>query len=270
MNLKKKAVTIIEESDSNKKTGGIFNYGISVLICVNVICAFLESFKTAAALLNLPFLIIDSVSVFIFSAEFLLRVWTADLKYPYSPHPRLQYIFSFMALIDICAIIPFYLLVNLDLRFLRILRLFRMMRIFKLSRHVKAMNTIGRVLKNEWSKILSTLVIIALLLLFAASAMYYCENPVQPDKFENIAATLWWAIATLTTVGYGDIYPVTVIGKVIGGIISILGVGLVALPSGIISSGFIVETNRLKKADRRKHRVHRSGIRQRKKSAHQH
>jgi voltage-gated potassium channel len=191
-------------------------------------------------------------SIVIFTVEYLLRVWTAPLKFPNSNIPCLRYIVSFMAVIDLCAILPFYLpfVINVDLRFMRILRLFRLLRILKLNRYNNSLDLIGRVFKNEKEKILMTIFITILMLLLASSAMYYIENAVQPDKFPNILATLWWAVATLTTVGYGDVYPVTVLGKMLSGVIAILGIGLVALPSGIISSGLIQEVSNEKKEKR--------------------
>jgi voltage-gated potassium channel len=145
-----------------------------------------------------------------------------------------------MGILDLCAILPFYLpFVIIDLRVLRIFRLFRLLRVFKLTRYNKSFNLIGRVFKREKDKLLMTFFIVGIMLLLAASVMYAVENAIQPDAFPNILATLWWAVVTLTTVGYGDVYPVTVLGKLLSGIISILGIILIALPSGIISSGFI-------------------------------
>jgi voltage-gated potassium channel len=147
-----------------------------------------------------------------------------------------------MGIFDLCAILPFYLpFVFIDLRVLRILRLVRLFRVIKLTRYNKSFDLIGRVFKREKDKLLMTFFIVGIMLLLASSVMYVVENVVQPDEFPNILATLWWAVVTLTTVGYGDVYPVTVLGKLLSGIISILGIILIALPSGIISSGFIKE-----------------------------
>jgi voltage-gated potassium channel len=123
------------------------------------------------------------------------------------------------------------------------LRLFRLLRILKLNRYNNSLELIGKVLKNEKEKLFMTIFIAVVMLLLASSIMYYIENAVQPDQFPNILATLWWAVATLTTVGYGDVYPVTVLGKILSGVIAVLGIGLVALPSGIISSGLINEVS---------------------------
>jgi voltage-gated potassium channel len=119
------------------------------------------------------------------------------------------------------------------------LRLFRLLRVSKLTRYNKSFDLIGKVLSNEKDKLFMTIFIVGIMLLLASSVMYTVENAIQPDAFPNIIATLWWAVVTLTTVGYGDVYPITAIGKLLSGIISILGIVLIALPSGIISSGFI-------------------------------
>jgi len=153
-----------------------------------------------------------------------------------------------MGIVDLCAIMPFFLpFVIIDLRIMRILRLFRLISALKLTRYNKSFDLIGRVFKNEKDKLFMTIFIVGVMLLLAASIMYAVENTVQPEAFPNILATLWWAVVTLTTVGYGDVYPVTVLGKLLSGVISILGIILIALPSGIISSGFIKEYDEEKK-----------------------
>jgi voltage-gated potassium channel len=147
-----------------------------------------------------------------------------------------------MGIFDLCAILPFYLpFAFIDLRVLRIWRLVRLLRVIKLTRYNKSFDLIVKVFKREKDKLLMTFFIVGIMLLLASSVMYVVGNVVQPDEFPNILATLWWAVVTLTTVGYGDVYPVTVLGKLLSGIISILGIILIALPSGIICSGFIKE-----------------------------
>ena len=178
----------------------------------------------------------------VFTIEYLLRIWTADILYPEYGKivSRIKYAFSFMALIDLFAILPFYvpLLIPIDLRTLRILRVIRFLRIFKVSRYTNALSIIGTVLKNKSSQLISSMFVVALLMLTSSIIMYNIENPAQPDVFTNAFSGLWWAIATFTTVGYGDIYPITALGKVLSAIIALLGIGLVAVPTGIISAGF--------------------------------
>jgi voltage-gated potassium channel len=166
------------------------------------------------------------------------------LKFPNSRAPYISFIFSFAALIDLFAILPFYLpFFTIDLRFIRIFRLFRLFRILKITRYNDSIDVIGRVLKKERDKLIMTVFITTLLILFSASLLFHLENPIQPDKFPNIIDTFWWSIATLTTADYGDVAVKTMLGKILTGVIAILGLGLVALPSGIICSGLVEDWN---------------------------
>jgi len=246
--VRKRIFEIIEKSKGNDTASSIFDYSLIVLICLNVIAVIISSYDNLQNKYNNALLIFEHFSIITFTIEYGLRVWTSPYKYEKSKIPYLRFIFSFMGIIDLLAIIPFYLpfVSNIDLRYLRILRLFRLLRILKLNRYNNSLDLIARVLKNEKEKLLMILFILIILLLFASSTMYYIENKVQPDKFTDILSTLWWAVATLTTIGYGDIYPITPLGKILGGIIAILGIGFIALPSGIISSGIIQEVAKSK------------------------
>ena len=247
MTIRKRVYQIIEKAEDGDTASAVFDWFLIILISLNILAVILSSFNNINDRYNNFFIIFEHISVLIFTVEYLLRIWTAPCKFLPSTKwlvffPYLRFIFSFMGIVDLCAILPYYLpFAVIDLRVLRILRLIRLLRIFKLTRYNKSFDLIGRVFKNEKDKIFMTIFIVGILLLLAASIMYAVENAVQPDAFPNILATLWWAVVTLTTVGYGDVYPVTVIGKLLSGIISILGIILIALPSGIISSGFIIE-----------------------------
>ena len=229
-----------------------------ILICLNVIAVISGSVDELQIRYNKLFTYFEYFSIAIFTIEYLLRLWTAPYKFPPPKKPPifpyLCYIFSFMGIIDLCAILPFYLpfIVNVDLRVLRILRLFRLLRVLKLTRYNNSLKVIKKVLHEEREKLYITIFFMLIMILLASSIMYFAENAAQPDKFPNIPATLWWAVATLTTVGYGDVYPVTVLGKLLGGIISITGIGLIAMPSGIISMGLIKEVEEGKKKERKR------------------
>lgn len=214
-----------------------FNRFIYGLIILNVICVILETEPSLKSLSTL-FKIIEILSVSIFTLEYILRLITIKHSTYKSP---LKFILSPMGIIDILSIIPFYfpLFIAIDLRFVRVLRLFRLIRVFKIARYSKAMKTIKEVLIEAKSELILTLFISFILIVFSSSLMYFVEHDAQPEAFGSILQTFWWAIATLTTVGYGDVYPVTVLGKIISGVIAILGIGIVAIPTGIISSGFI-------------------------------
>jgi voltage-gated potassium channel len=155
----------------------------------------------------------------------------------------LNYVSSFFGLIDLLSILPFYLnqFVKVDGRFLRILRLFRLTRIFKLGRESKSLKLFAKALSAVKGELKFTLFLSVLTILFSASAIYYLENEAQPEKFSSITESIWWATVSLATVGYGDVYPITVGGKVFASIISLVGIGVVAIPTGIISASFVEE-----------------------------
>jgi voltage-gated potassium channel len=243
--IRHRAYEIIENIRENDIVGTVVNRIIIVLICLNIVSIIAESFEHLNVFVLAILRIFEYLSVAVFTLEYLTRLWTAVERFSESKHPFLKYIISPMAVLDLLAIAPFYLpmFFHFDLRFLRVLRLFRLLRVFKLNRYSDSLNLIGTVIRKEKSKLLMTGFVIIVMIILASSVMYYFENAVQPEKFPNIIATLWWAISTLTTVGYGDVYPITYIGKFLSSIFAILGVGLVALPSGIICTGMINEIN---------------------------
>ena len=187
------------------------------------------------------FYFFELVSIVIFSLEYLYRI-----SYSFANKGLkgvLNYIFSFFGLIDLISILPFYLnqFINLDGRFLRILRLFRLTRIFKFGRDSNSLKLFTKALVSVREQLLFTLFLSALTILFSASAIYYLENEAQPDKFSSITESVWWATISLATVGYGDVYPITVGGKIFATIISLVGIGVVAIPTGVISASFVEE-----------------------------
>ena len=147
-----------------------------------------------------------------------------------------------MAIIDLLAILPFYLpFVSADLRFLRMMRLFRLfrlLRVFKLGRYLEALQIIVKVIRTSGPQLIMSVVICFFVMLFSAIIMYTVENPVQPEQFSNVISSLWWAICTLTTVGYDDVYPITHVGRFFASLISLVGIGIIAIPTGIIAAGF--------------------------------
>ena len=224
------------------------------LIILNVLAIILESYKAIEIEYGQILEYFELFSVIIFSIEYLLRLWTADLEYKKGTilSKKLKFSLSTYGLIDLMAILPFYLplIFPFDLRVLRILRLFRLLRIFKLGRLSKSMKTLTSVLKESKSELSITIFVAFILLVLSSTLMYYIENEAQPEKFKNIGHALWWSVATLTTVGYGDVYPVTDIGKFLSAIIALIGIGFVALPTGIISSAFIERVQKEKNKKR--------------------
>ena len=163
----------------------------------------------------------------------------------------MQYARSPMAIIDLLAILPFYLpfFLALDLRFLRVLRLFRLFRLFKLARYSSALGMIYRATVKNKEILVSAFVILVMLLIISSSLMYHVEYEAQPGAFDSIPSTMWWSIATLTTVGYGDIYPITPLGKFLGAFIAILGIAMFAIPTGVLATGFMEEMQKAKSDD---------------------
>lgn len=217
---------------------------IYTLIFLNVAVLIVSSYHRIQQQWSLFFYGFEVFSVLAFTLEYLLRLWTADLLERYEGpawKKRLRFVFSFLGLVDLLAILPFYLpmVMVVDLRMLRILRLFRLLRIFKMKRFSRSMRTLRDVMVECRTDLSVTLLVAFVLLLISSTLMYYVEGEAQPDKFASIIHSFWWSVATLTTVGYGDIYPVTGLGKFLSAIIALIGIGFVALPTGIISSAFI-------------------------------
>lgn len=250
--LKISLYNLIRDDDENDLASDIFDGTIIGLIILNVLLLVLDTFEMPAWFSRVSG-IIEAVSVIIFTTEYLARLWTADLKYPdKSPLvARVKYIFTFMALVDLVAILPFYLpfLFPIDLRILRALRILRLFRLFKMGRYTSAFSTIAAVFKSKAHQLISSMIVVGLLMVITSLLMYNVEHEAQPDVFRNAFSGLWWAVATLTTVGYGDIYPVTSAGRVLSGIIALLGIGLVAVPTGIISAGFMEAVDKSEKTE---------------------
>ena len=245
MMIKQRIYEIIEiDSKNNGKANSVFSWFLMILIWLNVAAVIVGSINEMRERFYYFFNYFELFSIAVFSLEYLLRVWVAPCKYRKPPYFR--YIFSFMGIIDLLAIVPFFLpiFINADLRVLRIFRIFRLLRILKLARYNNAFEFIGRVLQKQKEKLVITIFFMLMMILIASSVMYFAENAVQPEKFPNIPATMWWAIATLTTVGYGDVYPVTILGRIFDAVIAILGIGLIAMPSGIISMGMVEEARK--------------------------
>jgi len=231
----------------------VFTAAMSVLIVVNVVFVLVDTLSREPTSLTRASRVVEVVSVAVFTIEYLLRLWTADLIHPElrASAARLRYLVSGMAIIDLLSILPFYLpaVIPVDLRVLRLLRLVRLVRVFKLGRYSTALAAIGRVLKRSAAAFISAMAVVGFLLIIASVLMYYVENPAQPQSFSSAFAALWWAVSTITTVGYGDMVPVTVVGKVLGSVIDLLGVALVAVPTGIISAGYMSEIDSAELAD---------------------
>jgi len=217
---------IVEINDNNKSR--IFAYFIQALIFLSIIAFSYETVPDLESSTRKVLRIIEIFCVIVFTIEYLLRIYVSDEKH--------KFIFSFFGIIDFLAILPFYLSLGVDLRSLRALRFLRLFRILKLIRYNKAIKHFSKAISLAKEEILLFLIVTLILIYFSAVGIYYFENEAQPENFSSIFDSLWWAIITLTTVGYGDVYPITVGGKVFTFFILMIGLGIVAIPTGIISS----------------------------------
>jgi voltage-gated potassium channel len=217
--------------------------GTILLVCIGVSIAtvVLESVDWIDGAYGVMLEGMNNVVVVIFLAEYVLRVWTC-VEIPRYRHPvlgRLRYVLTPMMILDLLVIAPAFVIgMGMDLRSLRMFRTIRLFRILKIARYVHALEHIRRVVHAKREQLAMTIGIVLFLLLVTSSLMYELEHDAQPKAFSSIPATMWWAVASLTTVGYGDLYPITALGKLLAAISAVLGVGLVALPAGILASGF--------------------------------
>lgn len=250
---KGKIHTLLHPELGHTRADKFINAFIIVLIILNVVAVMLETVPSIYEPNKNFFDIFDAISVAIFTIEYVLRVWSSnhDPQFRQSIKGRLRYMLTPGALIDLLAILPFYLHVFLgfDLRVLRVLRLLRFLRLFRLTSYMKATQLVVNVFRTTRNELLLAFVLALFLIVISSSLVYFSEHLVQPDKFSSIPATVWWSIITLTTVGYGDMIPITTAGKVFTSVILIAGVALFALPAGILTAGFLEE---IRKSKRRK------------------
>lgn len=228
--------------------GRVVDIFIMSLIAANVCVVILGTVDSIHERFTDFFLYFELFSVAVFTVEYFVRVATCTMDSEYS-HPvygRIDFITSPYLIVDLLAILPFYVgFFFFDLRVLRALRLFRFFRLFKLTRYSDSIQTFVTVLRRKKEDLVVSVTATSILLLVASSLMYFVEHEAQPEKFSSIPAALWWGVATLTTVGYGDVYPITPVGKFLGAIIAALGVGLFALPASILASGFVEEAREI-------------------------
>jgi voltage-gated potassium channel len=240
--LRRRLAIIFEDEEPRSRITWLFDTALAVLIIANVSCVILESVDWIRGYLAYQFDLFEHASTAIFATEYVLRVWACvDLREPRYRDPlwgRLRYVRSFFALVDLVSVLP-AILGFFGAADLRVLRLLRLLRMLKLVRHSTTFGVLFSVLREERQSISALLFVLLLTVTIAGSMMYMIENDRQPEVFTSIPVAMWWAIETLTTVGYGDIVPMTAAGRIIGGVVSIVGIGTLALFSGLITVGFI-------------------------------
>lgn len=241
MNYRKRLARTLESEHTIEGPGRILNLMLVVLIVLNVVAIFLGSVDSIFNQYERLFVFFELFSVGVFTVEYLARVWTSiDLESAHDKSPvvgRIKYMLTPLAIIDLVAILPFYLslYVTMDLRFLRVLRLLRLL---KLARYSPALGALLDVVRKEADALIAAVVVLMMMLVLSTAGIYLFEKDVQPEVFGSMPEAMWWAIVTLTTVGYGDVVPVTTLGKAFSGIVGLIGIGMIALPAAILASGF--------------------------------
>ena len=245
---RKRIFEIIQIGNKEDLPSRAFDIGIVIAIVLNIAVLFLDTFDQLSAYDGV-FRTVEIVTILIFCVEYALRIWTADLLYPEEKKKSraiLKFIFSFDGLVDLLTILPFFFLSGMGaVRFLRVARIFHL---FRINTQYESFQVITSVLKEKRNAILYSVFIIVVLILASSLTMYSVEHAAQPEAFKNAFSGIWWSVSTVFTVGYGDIYPVTVLGRVMGVIITFLGVGAVAIPTGILSAGFVEHYSRMQRS----------------------
>ncbi len=241
-NIKKRIFTIIEIGEREDWISTAFDIFIVFVIMLNlaVTLAFtFDNFNKHEHILNA----IELVTVVIFTVEYVLRLWTADQKYTQlgTVKAALRFAVSFYGIIDLLTFLPYYMPIVFPAGIVafRILRVFRIFRLFRVNAQYDAFNVITSVLYEKRNQLLSSMALIMIMMVASSLGMYTLEHEAQPEAFKNAFSGIWWSVSTVLTVGYGDIYPITVAGKILAIITAFLGVGMVAIPTGIISAGFV-------------------------------
>lgn len=244
--MKKRVFEIIQIGNKGDFTSRFFDILIVSVIFLNISIMFLYTFEELRP--YFPALkILEGITVVCFCIEYVLRIWTADLLYPDRSRGAAigRFMVSFDGVVDLLTILPFFFLTGfVALRLLRVVRIFHL---FRLNAQYDSFNVIKNVIYKKRNQIISSVFIILILMLASSISIYVVEHPAQPNVYRNAFSGMWWSLSTIFTVGYGDIYPITFLGRVLAVVITFLGVGVVAIPTGIISAGFVEEYSRIQK-----------------------
>jgi voltage-gated potassium channel len=241
MTLRHHVYRILEPDDALTLSERVGDIVMGALIFANVVAAIAASVPGVEEAYGPALGWFEGISVVLFTIEYGLRIWTSVEEKGFA-HPitgRLRFLLSPMALLDLAVLVAAYLpAVSFDLRFIRVLRLVRLMRVLKLVRYSSSLKMFLDVFNDKRADLGVVLVFLSVMVVLASSLMFIAERHVQPDVFSSIPAAMWWSIVTLTTVGYGDIYPVSMPGRLLGAVIAVMGIGFFALPAGLLASGF--------------------------------
>ena len=246
---KKRIFDIIQIGQVEDLPSRMFDILIVICIFVNISMLFLETFDSLSQY-HTVFRAAESLTLLVFCVEYALRIWTAPFLYPHQSAPRavVSFLFSFDGIVDLLTILPFFFLEGFVA--LRFLRAARILHLFRINNVYDSFHVITKVIYEKRNQLLSSVFIIIVLILGASLCMYHAEHEAQPQAFKNALSGIWYSVATVFTVGYGDIYPITAAGRLMAAVITFLGVGVVAIPTGIISAGFVEQYTRLQGGDR--------------------
>lgn len=247
ISLREKVWMTLEHPEEGGLAGRLIHGLILWVIILTLVAVVAESVPSLRERYGSVFDGFELFSVLVFTVEYVFRLWscTSDPAYAQPVRGRIRYACSFMAVIDLLSFAPYYLaFLPFDLRMLRSLRLVRLLRVAKLGRYSQASVVLIRVLQAKKEEMLLTMSFLFVLSIICATLMYYAEGGVQPDKFPHIPAAMWWSVVTITTVGYGDVFPVTLVGRVIGAFTAIIGILMIALPTGVFGAAFVEELNK--------------------------
>ncbi|MBQ9934262.1 MAG: ion transporter [Lachnospiraceae bacterium] len=247
---RKRLFEIIEVGNYYDKASKAYDYFSIIAIVINLIVSVLYTFDEIKADFGKLMLVIEQITVAIFAVDYILRVFTAKYLYPDEKEGKAikKYVFSFTGIIDLLSFLPYYLPIFFPAGTVafRMIRIVRILRLFRINAYHDSLSVITEVISSKKQQLISSVFIILILMLASSLCMYSLEHEAQPEVFSNAFSGIWWATSTLLTVGYGDIYPITTLGKIFGIFISFLGVGMVAIPTGIISAGFVNQYTTIK------------------------
>lgn len=248
---RRRLFTIVETGNMEDRVSRSYDILITLAIVVNLVVSVLYTFDYFELHYGAALLSVEFITVTFFAVDYCLRLWTAKFLYPKLPEARAiwKYVTSVTGIIDLVSFLPYYLPVffptgAVAFRMFRIIRIFRL---FRINAYYDSLNVITEVISSKKQQLFSSVFIISVLMLASSLCMYSLEHEAQPDVFENAFSGIWWSVSTLLTVGYGDIYPITPLGKLFSIFITFLGVGMVAIPTGIISAGFVDQYSRIKR-----------------------
>ena len=248
---RKRVSEIVEAGAADDFVSRTYDVGSTLILLINVAVTILYTFDSMELRYGKTLLLVEAVTVAFFAVDYSLRLWTAPFVRPNLSAGRAtwKYFISFTGLVDLLSFLPYYLPIFFPTgtAVFRLFRVVRIFRLFQINAYYDSLNVITEVIASKRQQLVSSVFIIVVLMVASSLAMYSVEHIAQPEVFSNAFSGIWWAVSTLLTVGYGDIYPITNLGKILSICITFLGVGMVAIPTGIISAGFVNQYSRLKK-----------------------